>query len=753
MIFITQSENVEFNTFFNSINDSFSILINKSDDVRSSLEENLVTIKSANIIILDALSLENKAFEVLDWLRIKYHLLCPVIMVGHRKFSKILKEDINYSLILSPGTYYYQTEDEEFSTFLKYLQIPEGLNSIYDLKPYIQNRFDISNFRHSESNIYGLKTLFDIQALIEKPDLEEHLNYPKELEQKIDDLKYYALDIIFPSSTRQKKISDYLNEIKDELAQRYNLLDKVSDYTEFSIDELIDIQKTYLNEIYELECSINELQHYNQDPATVQKFKLRIGELEEEVDDINKQLDTFNEEYAEKESEIFWDNIPNVEIENLDVKNKNVLLIDDQASLGWATVYKKILNLKEIEIIEPKSNQSLDEIKTLVKEKIQEKVAIRKNIYDVILLDLMLFKNENNSLDKNLSGIKILEYLSQNYPFVPVIVTSASNKLWSYKKVLSSGGYAYWMKEGIDSLFDFNASLKNYNDLISIFNKITGNTEFRILKRLAKLASEMKDQNFSAWWTDKNFKWSTDEVRHQATRYKISKTISRRTISDVKMTYTNAVNIYKSLAIDSLTKQGFSKSYKPILDMVVLELVKCVEIVHTYKPTTPLTHFITYNTICKSRGDKVAPKLLFLRNASAHHSYGNKAISLEKIVDILNLFIPYITKSELKVDEHSKSEVKKRDKKNTEKIIEAARVNDKELFNPKTESIKPKKNTIVANNSNLGNEKSLVKKVDDNEVMIQNIFQDLKNRIEISDDMKDSVIQTISNLIDKIKKK
>jgi len=70
-------------------------------------------------------------------------------------------------------------------------------------------------------------------------------------------------------------------------------------------------------------------------------------------------------------------------------------------------------------------------------------------------LDLRLFGETGNYPIQDVSGFKVLDIiLSSSRKRCPVLITSASNKIWSYKEAISRGADAYWVKQGLDDYSD-----------------------------------------------------------------------------------------------------------------------------------------------------------------------------------------------------------------------------------------------------------------------------------------------------------
>lgn len=134
-----------------------------------------------------------------------------------------------------------------------------------------------------------------------------------------------------------------------------------------------------------------------------------------------------------------------------------ILLIDDQAQKGW----KQIL---EIVLFE---NNPIDfaEDYNLARNKLEN------NFYDLIFLDLRLDEKDHNLNDiRQFNGFKIIneiirkEFGSINFP-TPVIVFSATNKIWNIDTMILYGADNYYIKEHPDYSFDPQYSIENFKRL------------------------------------------------------------------------------------------------------------------------------------------------------------------------------------------------------------------------------------------------------------------------------------------------
>ncbi len=164
------------------------------------------------------------------------------------------------------------------------------------------------------------------------------------------------------------------------------------------------------------------------------------------------------------------------------------LLIDDKAEEGWSNVIdgllKKINEKNELKTLSNFDNNYIDSILN----------EIRKNTYDLIFLDLRLFeKDEFINKTSNMSGSKVLIEIKKkdNFPYLPVIIFTASNKAWNLKKLFNYGADGYYIKESYKYGNDINFSKENIEQLNDSLNFLP--EKGRFLKDYWQKSKEIKN--------------------------------------------------------------------------------------------------------------------------------------------------------------------------------------------------------------------------------------------------------------------
>jgi DNA-binding NarL/FixJ family response regulator len=133
------------------------------------------------------------------------------------------------------------------------------------------------------------------------------------------------------------------------------------------------------------------------------------------------------------------------------LRNKKILLIDDNADKGWEAVLKQIF---DCELISVKNYQEVLEIS-------------KYSIFDLVFQDLYMPNLTSQKIEKETS-LKVLKYLKQKFPNVPIIIFTASNKSWTYNEVTELGADGMYVKESPEFAGDQEYSKGNFKSFLEL---------------------------------------------------------------------------------------------------------------------------------------------------------------------------------------------------------------------------------------------------------------------------------------------
>lgn len=149
-------------------------------------------------------------------------------------------------------------------------------------------------------------------------------------------------------------------------------------------------------------------------------------------------------------------------IEFIKTQKKRILFIDDQGENAWYDFYKNLLVVNNNQLCFCNIDNSSFCETPFIKE-------IKEFMPDIVLLDLRLKgdQEKHSKIDK-ISGYQVLQTIKNKFPFLPVIITSATNKSDNLSALLKAKAFGLWSKPRIEQ-GDIDIYEKYY-DLLFIIN-------------------------------------------------------------------------------------------------------------------------------------------------------------------------------------------------------------------------------------------------------------------------------------------
>jgi len=504
----TSSENSELNTLAGVIKEK----INGNDDTVLFINVNLKTDKNTRQL--------QKGIELLIWLRIK-EVLNHVVLFSFETLHSLLNRNPKHLIATSWGTSFVQLPND-FKQLQEVLSKKKEEEKIFladaeNVRKTLKPAFSIAQFRHREANWWGVKQLWDVhRIMVNKHDAK----YPTVIKEKLRLLNNSIAKYIYEYSleTIQKTIADgeairrdKCNELEkkieeltmnllpliekvennaSEINQKEKEIEQLSEtylrFNDVNISQQIRLLKEdlfFFNEVAALEEAEKNIVVFEREKSLSAIASLK-HQLENVKEILKEKCNAFANDYAE------W-------VVQINSKSVSILYIDDNAGNGWSFVLKQVFPKASISCIIPDIKLK-GEIEKFYTTQIQPAISNCKP--NVILLDLRLFDEDEDSIEVDkLSGTHILRQIKNSYPGIPVIITTASNKLWSFKQLISLGAEGYWTKEGLDERRNTQNSIKNYYSLIQLIAKASSK-KYLTLKKLIDY-DLLLTATQSPWWT------------------------------------------------------------------------------------------------------------------------------------------------------------------------------------------------------------------------------------------------------------
>lgn len=221
-----------------------------------------------------------------------------------------------------------------------------------------------------------------------------------------------------------------------------------------------------------------------------------------------------------------------------------ILYIDDRWEDGWGTILTKMIYRNAPAKAKQKDpgtaslpytdfflgNDAVFRVLTsfgidgMVQEPVTTRLsAVQKGIKeavkfdpDLILLDLRLFNEPGIQREvKTLSGAKVLKWLREQFQSIPVIMTTASNKVWSLEKLLQLGADAFWVKEGLDERRSADETVRNYWRVLDLIAKTT-DEKYEFLNKFDRERLKLFRGRRQLWWQE--YVWNEEKAPKDVTR-------------------------------------------------------------------------------------------------------------------------------------------------------------------------------------------------------------------------------------------
>lgn len=171
----------------------------------------------------------------------------------------------------------------------------------------------------------------------------------------------------------------------------------------------------------------------------------------------------------------------------------DIWFVDDQHSNGW---------LKLMERMIPSSNINLKPLSGVedVNLTLSSSSSMSFIVPDLALVDLRLSESDlsvENYNAHDLSGFKVVDLLLEKWSGLPIMITSASSKLWNMEKAIERGAVTYWRKsDEVTDDKDQNSVLTAFDINLQFLEKLTltiKRAKYKFVFRIVEsLRSEVK---------------------------------------------------------------------------------------------------------------------------------------------------------------------------------------------------------------------------------------------------------------------
>lgn len=622
---------------------------------------------------------DNAGILFLKYLRLN-HFNQHSILYSFLSREQLMDQDPYNSIIFSQG--------------VTFIRMPENLNKVDfesiakkkapdNLSSFFKAEFRLPDDRHFFANWWGVLQLWKVQKAVERiagktviTDVETGFAGSINEMNSYDGLVARYVKSIHDTDiekTLRTFISARKENSKNGNQNRSRIQDEIDNL--LAEDAVIEIQLSALEEIDKEEKNnfLSKLIAFFSDlPTTVQQ---KINQLNEKrasikenisasqeylelIDSINKVKDhiynerrKLNRQIQSKIDKLISCNSFLTEDYSLDTirqklaeKKPTILFVDDQAEDGWATILQRMIydgNSDNFIVIQPGKNDSIGSVVS----KIEETVRARR--IDLLMLDLRL-KGEtggNFNIDE-ISGIQVLKQLPAIQLPCPVIITSASNKIWSYRETLKLNADAYWIKEGLDDNYNLETSIENYLRLLDLVYALFFNEEYRFLyDKLVPAVLTIKNSTSPFWWESKFWEKNSYSFKRSESTISVrkSKPVAKEEIIDTLIAGTD---LFKKYLSEKIQKSETIHISRYVGSLVIIQFCRVLEIIHRFDESND--RFSLSEKMQSQLDDQTFnyfSKLITIRNSATH----NFSANFNAITNFIEPFMSYLTSNILEI--------------------------------------------------------------------------------------------------------
>ena len=321
-------------------------------------------------------------------------------------------------------------------------------------------------------------------------------------------------------------------------------------------------------------------------------------------------------------------------IKQIQKKAQSILYIDDQAADGWELLFTHLLypngqhkgNLRVLS----EGSEFLHWLQEGAKPLEKEDILVNGQLPKLVLLDLRLTAADQNLPStevEQFSGARILKKFRKSFPGIPVLITTASNKVWSYQHISKLGADGYWTKFSGATEQDNESYLIAFGHFLETVNCLLGDPFVAEFSKFADKVHQLTSKGEAFWWEHKKWRDAPKQIKVWDKRCEIHH-ITKVDRHQVMNVLQDTVALYRQYIHQERLKIGYHPfDHQPWTypSLIVQHLGKIVEIIHhtgseERKHPEQKRLYIPASKYFAARKDERAKKIMKHRNTASHYS-------------------------------------------------------------------------------------------------------------------------------------
>ena len=594
--------------------------------------------------------IENTGIKLLKLLRL-HHINNHVIMLSYKTREKLISSDLRNAILTSEGVSFIRLGE---------MVIPIDENTTHqtanpkELCKLFRVEYNPDD-RHFEANMFGVWQLMRVQDAYESlragdngiftPDTAAQNDYKlihKKVEKYIN--SYHGLLVRYLSHQDEQDLEKQLRKATANRTRQANLaiikdatasiqsIDKERANVEIQIEAIKKLATTTDNES-ELkpnpwkdmlalfrgiegwaEKKMNErvmqaLEDYTKKAAQLDQEKRRyldlLDQAKKDTADPNNDIDLISNIGLATDQKIIGVK------DSLLARRPIIIYVDDLAKKGWQSILQRIVfgdSDQRLRAVVPGEYDTPDDIVNQITEAGIDKA-------DLLILDLRL-KGETGFVDPaQLSGFQVLKLLNERNLRCPIMVFTASNKVWSLKEAFKGNVMSFWVKGGMEQYESDSECVNSYLDLLDQINTLTYcSWLFGVLADLKTMAKQIAEAEKPFWWEILEKEFVNGNHRKLTDKTDVIDIINKT----VELTQANLRQLF--FGLDSISMMDICRQLVVQLSYALEEIVRCEEEYDKSSITCKMTECVP-NAYYKN---------YTLRNEAVHEAHSR--ITAESIV-------------------------------------------------------------------------------------------------------------------------
>lgn len=611
-------------------------------DIKSRLAERYdVIIIGVHAQIGNALLSDNAGIQLLKLLRL-HHVDKHVVLYSWMS-REMLMGNLRNAIVFSKGVSFYRLpnfiNEVQGLDFDKLSHETAEKNELLQLFRAEYNPDD----RHFDANMFGVWQLMRVQLAYEsvmlKREVEAADAFPKICEymdsyrgrlvqylhgrEEDDVVRDFITAMHDERCAALIDVEEQLKQIESQIAFEANAKDLVGEQIEAAADDLEISELVGLyNKRREKKLCIRELERQKKEVECIQRQYAQVRPLRSVLDkdsDKGKALRTLGASVSKEYAERY----------RLAQRKPRIIYVDDMAEEGWADVLQRMVygDTNENFVTVPVKGRNAGQIVANILD------ADAKNPADLLILDLRL-KDERGYVEPSeLSGIEVLKNLDVHHPSFPILIFTASNKVWSLKEAFKGNATAFWIKGGLGQNDEDASCVRNYLDLIGQIDWLTSNKWF-----FGLLAKIQKTYDVINTTRDKKYWWETKYIYYQRGLKRFPRYFTMK--NWVLQTLDNTVET----AQGSLRQLSFmgnrDQTERLVQSPFVMQVCDILEQIHHYKEKDDKDSYIPLALRMKTNY-RENDLIKYTRHQAAHSSYLEN-IKSERLIEFVDFVMNYL---------------------------------------------------------------------------------------------------------------